>query len=230
MEKISCEVIQDLLPLYYDEVCSIETIKFVEDHLENCESCRLDLDRIKAEISLPQLVVVENQNEAEAIKGLRIVWRRSKLRAFVIGILVASLLYGAYMGLTQWYIMKVPSDQIEVYEVATLSNGSVVYHAEITDGYELNRIKYEMDEQGNFYLIPLHSIIKTKIDPNISSEIYNNFEHEKRVYKEKYNAEIKAIYFRSSSEDILIWKEGMELKAASDELKEKLKYHKVPNW
>lgn len=227
MEKISCEIIQDLLPLYYDEVCSIETTKLVEDHLEYCESCRLELDRIKAEISLPQQVVAENQKEAEAIKGLRLVWRRSKLRAFVIGILVASLLFGMYVGLTQWQIMKVPSDRIEVYEVAELSNGRIVYHAEITDGYALNRIKYEMDEQGNFYLTPLRPIIKTKAETKNSLEIYNNFEHEKLVYKEKYGADIKAIYFRSSSEDILIWKEGMELKAASEELEEKAKYHKV---
>lgn len=227
MEKISCEIIQDLLPLYYDEVCSIETTKLVEDHLEYCESCRLELDRIKAEISLPQPLMAENQNEAEVIKGLSVVWRRSKLKAFVIGILIASLLYGAYVGLTQWRIMKVPSDRIEIYEVAKLSNGRVVYHAEITDGDDLNRIKYEMDGQGNFYLTPLRPIIKTKIDPKSSSEIYNNFEHEKRVYKEKYGTDLKAIYFRSSSEDILIWKEGMELKAASDELNEKLKYHKI---
>ncbi|WP_454192372.1 zf-HC2 domain-containing protein [Paenibacillus sp. Marseille-Q7038] len=227
MKEISCEIVQDLLPLYYDEVCSKESIKLVEDHLQNCESCRIELDRIKTEISLPQPVVAENQNEAEAIKGLRLVWRRSKLRAFVIGILVASLIFGMYVGLTQWQIMKVPSDRIEVYEVAELWNGRVVYHAEITDGYELNRIKYEMDEQGNFYLVPLHSIIRTKKDPEISSEIYNNLEHEKSVYKNRYGTDLKAIYFRSSSEDILIWKEGMELKAPSDELKGKLKYHKI---
>ncbi|MCM3786163.1 zf-HC2 domain-containing protein [Neobacillus mesonae] len=227
MKEISCEIVQDLLPLYYDQVCSKETTKLVEDHLDYCESCRIELDRIKTEISLPQPVVAENQNEAEAIKGLRIVWRRSKLRAFVIGILVASLLFGTYVGLTQWQIMKVPSERIKVYEVAELSNGRVVYHAEITDGYALNRIKYDMDEQGNFYLTPLRPIIKTKAESKSLIEIINNFEHEKLVYKEKYGADIKAIYFRSSNEDILIWREGMELKSASEELKEKLRYHKV---
>ncbi len=29
--KLSCDVINDLLPLYYDEVCSEETKKIVED-------------------------------------------------------------------------------------------------------------------------------------------------------------------------------------------------------
>ena len=37
--KLSCEVIKDLLPLYYDKVCSEETKVIVEEHLNECENC-----------------------------------------------------------------------------------------------------------------------------------------------------------------------------------------------
>ena len=38
--KLSCNIILDLLPLYYDQVCSDETKALVEEHLSSCESCR----------------------------------------------------------------------------------------------------------------------------------------------------------------------------------------------
>lgn len=35
-----CEVIEDLLPLYYDGICSRETKIAVEEHIKNCKSCK----------------------------------------------------------------------------------------------------------------------------------------------------------------------------------------------
>ena len=35
--KISCDMIQDLLPLYHDGVCSEESKKIIEEHLQICE-------------------------------------------------------------------------------------------------------------------------------------------------------------------------------------------------
>lgn len=37
--KYPCNLIQDLLPLYYDGVCSEESKKIIEDHLLECSSC-----------------------------------------------------------------------------------------------------------------------------------------------------------------------------------------------
>lgn len=221
MGKISCEIIKDLLPLYYDEVCSAESIRLVERHLAECKSCRLELDKIKAVISLPQEEVAKNYSEGEAIKGVAAVWKRSKAKSFAIGLLGAMLLFGGYVGLFQWEIMKVTTDAVEISNLSRLSDGRLVYHVKLTDGYELNRIKYDMDENGNFYLTPIRPIVKTKA--RFDSGLYNSyhtFGHERLVYKEKYgeDAEIEALYMRTSGEDILIWKKGMVLPAASDEV------------
>lgn len=40
MEKINCNVIQDILPLYIDDVVSDDTKELVEEHLQNCEICQ----------------------------------------------------------------------------------------------------------------------------------------------------------------------------------------------
>ena len=33
MSKVSCEIIKDILPLYYDNVCSDDSKRMVEEHL-----------------------------------------------------------------------------------------------------------------------------------------------------------------------------------------------------
>ncbi|HEY4624154.1 MAG TPA: zf-HC2 domain-containing protein, partial [Solibacillus sp.] len=39
MTKITCDIVQDVLPLYYDEVCSQDTKNLVETHLQSCKAC-----------------------------------------------------------------------------------------------------------------------------------------------------------------------------------------------
>ena len=52
-ENISCEVIQDLLPLYEDQYCSEASRALVEEHLKECEICRKKSKSFQAEIPLP---------------------------------------------------------------------------------------------------------------------------------------------------------------------------------
>lgn len=40
MEKLNCDIIQDLIPSYVDEICSDASKLCVEEHLKNCDSCR----------------------------------------------------------------------------------------------------------------------------------------------------------------------------------------------
>lgn len=38
--KISCNVIIDLLPLYREGICSEDSKVFIEEHFRTCENCR----------------------------------------------------------------------------------------------------------------------------------------------------------------------------------------------
>lgn len=42
-----CEIVQDLLPLYYDEACTPGSRELVEQHLQTCESCRKTYEELK---------------------------------------------------------------------------------------------------------------------------------------------------------------------------------------
>ena len=46
MSKISCHVIQDILPLYVDGIVSEDTKEMVEEHLRECESCRKEAEHM----------------------------------------------------------------------------------------------------------------------------------------------------------------------------------------
>lgn len=223
MGKISCEIIKDLLPLYHDEVCSQDSVAMVEEHLAVCNNCQLELIKIKSTISLPNEIVVKNHSDGNAIKGISVSWSHSKVKAFVKGLIVATLLsitvFGGYVGLFKWNLMKVSADVVKITDVSRLSDGSIAYHIKLTDGYNLNRIKYEMDENGIFYLTPTRPIVrsKAKVDVGLHNMYFTFGKIENNVYHDKYGSEtkIKALYFRTADNDILIWKEGMDLPTAN---------------
>ena len=48
MSKIPCEMIQDLLPSYIDELTSEVTNREVESHVSECEQCKSVLDKMRA--------------------------------------------------------------------------------------------------------------------------------------------------------------------------------------
>ena len=47
--KISCELMQDLLPLYYDDICNNHSKRVIEEHLVDCKTCQNLLERMKNE-------------------------------------------------------------------------------------------------------------------------------------------------------------------------------------
>ena len=83
--KIKCEVIQDLLPLYVDDVLSDESRKLVEEHLAECDECRKYCDDLKSaeDVSVDQ----DFAGEMEPLKRIR----RGEIinRIAVIAILIA---------------------------------------------------------------------------------------------------------------------------------------------
>ena len=85
--KISCEIIRDLLPLYHDNVCSQESCKLIEEHLDSCEECKAELNKYDAEIK-----GVNNMNELESLKKIAQKWKNDKKTAFLKGMAVVSII------------------------------------------------------------------------------------------------------------------------------------------
>ncbi len=234
MTKISCEIIKDLLPLYHDGVCSDQSKQLVDEHLEECESCRAELAQIAANVQLqPQQPTAKEEDKA--IKNIAAHWHKSKLKAFVKGIIITAIICGAafgiYYGLCCWQIVNVPSDVIKINDVCYLADGRIAYNVRLTDGYDLNYVRFENDGKGNFYFVPLRPVIKHKaITQNGLHNTYDEFDiAEYNAYGQEKGIDvtITAVYYGSPDDCVLIWKKGMELPAASSEIENMFNYDNV---
>ena len=50
--KTSCKIIEDLLPMYHDGICSEESSDLIEEHLRECPNCSQILASLRGEIQL----------------------------------------------------------------------------------------------------------------------------------------------------------------------------------
>jgi hypothetical protein len=219
--KVSCEIIKDMLPLYYDEVCSGDSKKMVEEHLSKCNNCKMELENIKDEIHIPKNNMIENRTDSNVIKNISTSWKRLRLKSFIRGGIISALLLTViilgYIGLFKWEITSVATDVVEIRDISEMEDGKIVYYAEINDGYSLNKIKYDLDREGNLYITPLRPIIKKEAEPPYALEKGYDFIDikEQEIFRGK---DIRTIYYGTPKDKILIWEKGMELPRTSEEV------------
>ncbi|MFD1777208.1 zf-HC2 domain-containing protein [Fredinandcohnia salidurans] len=91
MIEIKCTIIQDVLPLYIDEVVSQDTKEMVDQHLQHCEKCREEYETMKRKLYVPL------ENKAPIIKKINKQWRRKKMIISIVSVFAtAIILYGAF--------------------------------------------------------------------------------------------------------------------------------------
>ena len=81
MEKINCNVIQDILPLYIDDVVSDDTKELVEEHLQNCEICQRVYHETKTDLENDMKISAqtkESSHEANDLKSFRKFFKEKK--------------------------------------------------------------------------------------------------------------------------------------------------------
>jgi len=94
MKQMDCEIIQDLLPLYADQVCSAASRAAVEQHVAQCQNCKALLDAMEIPVNLP-----DPELDGKAV--LRRVYQTIAgvlLILFVMAACVAINAGGAWMG------------------------------------------------------------------------------------------------------------------------------------
>ena len=79
MNKETCFLIKDLLPLYIDELCSNESTEIIKKHLEICPSCRKEYQQLTNQ---PEIKVV-NDDSTELIKGVGNMFKKDKKKAVI---------------------------------------------------------------------------------------------------------------------------------------------------
>lgn len=83
--KFDCEIIQDLLPLYIDDVCSTKSREMIEEHISECLKCKEQLGKLGNQTVTQELSKERNHVIEKHLK-------KEKKRSTVIGLITAATL------------------------------------------------------------------------------------------------------------------------------------------
>lgn len=91
----NCSVVMDLLPLYVDDICRDETVSFIEEHINECDTCQRELDSLKEDIA----VFPSEKNDIKRIENLSKDIKKRRLDSFFKGLMISSLIFaiGAFV-------------------------------------------------------------------------------------------------------------------------------------
>lgn len=80
-----CDVVQDLLPLYYDDACSAVSRRLVENHLKDCKKCQKTYDELKD-------TTIDTMIQKESTGVLERHAKKERNAAYKAGVVIALLL------------------------------------------------------------------------------------------------------------------------------------------
>lgn len=204
MDQVSCKIIEDLLPLYVEGICSEESRRMVEEHLKGCEACRKTLEALRMDpgVSLPQ---PEVKKEKKILDEAARKWRKKVWRTFLKGagaaMAVTACLGGIYFCLFCWPVCPITMDDfvLTVEEPEDLP-GVVLFNLEMTDGYVGCSAKIIEGEDNSLYYSYYRTIVKERAKGNPF------IDREKVTYGIDYASEgIEAIYYGTPDNGELIW-------------------------
>ena len=72
--KLPCKIVEDMLPIYYDGVCSKESAMLIEEHLKNCTQCSRLLTDLHTEIEISEKPV----DDLKPLVRIQKKWKKSK--------------------------------------------------------------------------------------------------------------------------------------------------------
>lgn len=195
--KVSCNVIKDIMPLYVEDMVSNDTRILVEDHLNGCEDCKNQLEKMKTPENIPVDV------NTGGIKNIKVKLFREKFKAVVFWVMITVILSIAAVNyLTQ--PQYTPYSK-EVIALNTAEDGRVFMDfSDEVAGYNIEKYLYE-DGKGYVYHITTWNTI------------WNNYFHNKpgTIVLNPQGEKIRAVYYYTDdtngystiddSSDILIY-------------------------
>lgn len=113
--KLVCEIVEDLLPLYADKVCSEQSRQAVAEHLHSCEKCR---KMMECTHGIPVLHIEPNQPAAD--KAVKKGFKKIRFRWWASILTIIALIPIAFLGWNEYSAQGVAySNQHEL----TIGNG-----------------------------------------------------------------------------------------------------------
>ena len=221
MKFLPCELIQDILPLYHDGVCSDTSRKLVDSHLESCEKCKAALQRMTDQMEMPKL----DADESKPLKSIKRRWRK---KTWLMGILIGLMVFFTLVEVTQHRTVRIAPEEYEITNVMQFSNG--MYYLEYRIPYDYNGMGADLlrAEDGAVYLQEYRPILARK-DPEkgiVRDNIIDPANHRTDMGTE---IPMTAFYLGSpDSEDaVLLWSAEEDYPQATPEMEREYLYQRI---
>lgn len=89
--KIPCEIVQDMLPLYEDELCSPVSKAYIEEHLQECPKCRTQIGSINS-FKEPEIHNDTRSEDRAVVRSFRKLRRRWGVSLMAMLLIIPMLL------------------------------------------------------------------------------------------------------------------------------------------
>ena len=134
--KFNCNISDDILPLYLENICSEDSRAALEEHLQECASCREKLARMKNNSIIPDIKKKESQiqitNYTEKIKRHRF---KVGILAVLISVFSACILSLCFLTVKDMYAQANPIIHEVENGVYNLTDNALEITAEDIDQY-----------------------------------------------------------------------------------------------
>lgn len=101
MNRINCNVIKDLLPSYMDEICSDDSKKLVEEHLNSCKECQNLMEMMTATEIVSEKT---SDRQIDYMKKIRQDYTKKNIVSF--GLVAVCLVIGLMIGLNNYRLVS----------------------------------------------------------------------------------------------------------------------------
>lgn len=219
MDRMHCDIVKDLLPLYVDDVCSEKSRMAIEEHLKNCEGCRKYHESLTG--VTPKVVIDRESTFFQESEFIQKIKKKITLDMVCVGFIVflvvtlGSITWNRYnpepeFGLFGLIDQRLDIEDVEIKNIYQLKNGEIYFELKsdkkITWPYTTSEL---YDEGKNEYYSKAtftYSWWKDYIEANVTIKevgfVYSTRDVSKIFYEGK------------DDEKLLIWKEGEELEKA----------------
>ncbi len=193
-DKLSCYIVEDLLPLYADNLVSEETKRAMGAHLAECEVCKQKLQAIISDQEDP----TEIQSNIKKVDFLKKVKARGRKRSTLIGILCVVLtLFAVIMIYSRGF-----ESQIGDLEYKTKVDGKSIT-VEMKAASETQRIA---------------RVVFTTDGKAVNAKVYTTpklfFKNDKKEYSFTSDSDVK----RVTAGEAVLWEKGIDISPKASEL------------
>lgn len=216
-QDLKCEIVEDLLPSYIENLTSDFTNESIKNHLSNCKECESTLNLLSEEM--------EYKGSTE-VKNFQNFLRKIKIKNIISGLVLAIILFfivvNVHRELFRVHRVPIKSNGVNISEIAEFSDGRIHCRITVNGDYIIGGASVSPVEGTSNSILELKTTIirqKSKEDYLTSKGI---------CFDDSFVIDLNATVFRGTTalyfqgkderDRVLIWKKGMSIPKASEEL------------